>query len=148
MIEPQTRLCPNDEEIAARVIDGEAIIINLATGSYYSMTDAGGLVWASIERRCSVEEIAAHMTAAYDVSLERARADLLDLSAELVRCGVVTVSAEPAARGDAPVAPSSRLPYVTPVLTAYDDMRNLLALDPPTPLLHRAPSGPGNPGNR
>lgn len=148
MIEPRTRLCPNDEEIAARVIDGEAIIINLATGSYYSMTDAGGLIWASIERRCSVEEIAAEVSAAYDVSLERARADLLGLSAELVRCGVVKVSPELTAHGVASVAPSPRLPYATPVLAAYDDMRNLLALDPPTPLLNRASSGPEDPNTR
>lgn len=146
MIEPRTRLCPNDEEIAARVIDGEAIIINLATGSYYSMTDAGGLIWTSIERRCSVDEIAAEVCATYDVSLERARADLLDLSAELIRCGVVKLSPEPAARGEASMAPTSRLPYAKPVLTAYDDMRNLLALDPPTPLFNRAPSG--DPNNR
>ena len=148
MIEPRTRLCPNDEEIAARVIDGEAIIINLATGSYYSITDAGGLIWTSIERRCSVEEIAAQVSEAYDVSLERARADLLELSAELIRCGVVKLSSEAAAHGDAAVAPSPRLPYATPVLTAYDDMRNLLALDPPTPLFNRVPPGSRDPNNR
>jgi hypothetical protein len=147
MIEPRTRLCPNDEEIAARVIDGEAIIINLATGSYYSMTDVGGLIWASIEQHRSVEEIAAEVSAAYDVSLERARADLLDLSAELVRCGVVLLSPEPAARGESPIPPSPRLPYATPALTAYDDMRNLLALDPPTPLLSRTP-GSDDPNSR
>ncbi len=28
---------PNEQQVAAKVMDGEAILINLATGTYYSM---------------------------------------------------------------------------------------------------------------
>ena len=34
---------PREEEIASKVIDGEAIIINLANGVYYSMDKVGAM---------------------------------------------------------------------------------------------------------
>ena len=40
-----THLVPNVAEVAAKVMDGEAILINLANGMYYSMDGAGGFLW-------------------------------------------------------------------------------------------------------
>ena len=37
----------NPDEVAAKVVQGEAIIINLATGVYYSMTGVGAAAWGS-----------------------------------------------------------------------------------------------------
>jgi hypothetical protein len=128
-----TRLCPKDEEIAADVLDGEAIIINLATGSYYAMNNVGALVWRSIEQHSSLDEIAALVGTNYEVALERARADLLSLAEQLLAEGVVRVSDATAATGAAAVPAAPRLPYETPALSTYSDMRDLLAMDPPMP---------------
>lgn len=128
-----TRLCPNQEEIAAEILDGEAIIINLATGSYYSMADAAALVWHAVEQHCSLEETALRLAAHYDVPLERAREDVAALAARLLAEKIAVPSDANACRGDAPAAPSQRLAYAAPALSVYSDMRNLLALDPPIP---------------
>ncbi len=45
MLTLNDRLRPREEEVASKVIDGEAIIINLANGVYYSMDKVGALVW-------------------------------------------------------------------------------------------------------
>lgn len=132
MVTLDTRLCPKDEDIAADVLDGEAIIINLATGSYYAMNNVGGLVWRSIEQQCSLDEIAARVSEHYEVSIERARTDLLTLSAQLLEEGVVQISDATGAAG-VTAPPTQRLPYEPPGLSAYSDMRNLLAMDPPMP---------------
>ena len=133
MLTLDARLCPNDDEIAAEILDGEAIIINLATGSYYSMGGAGGMIWHGVEQHCCLEEIAARVAVAYEVSLERARVDVLDIAGRLLAEGIAKPSAAAAFRGEAPLPLPSRLPYETPLLSAYADMRNLLALDPPIP---------------
>ena len=38
------RMQPNKEEVAAKVMDGEAILINLSNGIYYSMDKVGAVV--------------------------------------------------------------------------------------------------------
>ena len=133
MVSLDTRLRLNDEEVIGQVLDGEAIVINLATGSYYAMPDVGAFIWEAIEAQCSLEEIALRVNANYDVSLEQARADTLAFAERLIDEGIVAPVSD--ARGDRPALapPTQRAPYAAPQLTVYSDMRNLLALDPPMP---------------
>ncbi len=43
-------LKPNDTHVAAKVFDGEAIIMNLTTGMYFSADKVGASVWELIEK--------------------------------------------------------------------------------------------------
>jgi len=43
MLKPESSLRPNEEEVASKVMDGEAILINLSNGIYYSMDKVGGV---------------------------------------------------------------------------------------------------------
>jgi hypothetical protein len=127
-------LRPNDEEVIGKVLDGEAIVINLATGSYYAMAGVGAVIWQGIDERCSLQEIAVRVSANYDVSVEQAGVDVLQLAERLMQEGIATLAAdspEPVAAAPPPLA--HRAAYAAPELTAYSDMRNLLALDPPMP---------------
>ncbi len=133
MVALDTRLRPNHEEVIGKVLDGEAIVINLATGSYYAMPDVGAVIWEAIEEQCSLHEIADRVSARYDVSAERAAADMLEFAERLLQEGVVALTSDTAGHRDAPARAAIRAPYATPQLTAYSDMRNLLALDPPMP---------------
>ena len=127
-------LRPRGEEIAAKVIDGEAIIINLANGIYYSMDKVGGLIWEMIEAKHTVEEMITATVARYDVSRERAQADIEALVDEILRENLITASenGEPT-DGKREAAPQEKLPYEAPKLNIYRDMGDLLALDPPIP---------------
>ncbi len=122
------------EEVAAKVIDGEAIIINLANGVYYSMDKVGGLIWEAIERQSSMAAMIAEIVARYNVSTVQAEADFQRIAEELLQENLVTVSEN---NGSAPITTEScqqeRLPYEAPTLNIYRDMGDLLALDPPTP---------------
>lgn len=146
MVALDTRLRPNDDQVIGKVLDGEAIVINLATGSYYAMPDVGAVVWQAIEDHCSVQEIAIRVSATHEVSVERAGADVLELAERLMTEGVVALATGAAAPHGAPVPAASRAPYVAPQLTAYSDMRNLLALDPPMPSID-ALAGAGGKSN-
>jgi hypothetical protein len=135
MLDPQSRLCPNREEVAAKVMDGEAIMINLSNGTYYSMDGVGGLIWDLIAREHTLGDIVSAISVHYDASSEQVWADLQRLADELLQEELVRVAAGSVSRGGdaAPVAPDRRQPYASPVLNVYRDMAELLALDPPMP---------------
>lgn len=126
------------DNIAATVIDGEAIIVNLTTGVYYSMDTVGGEIWQMIEQGLSVPRISALVMARYQVDEDRARTDVEALVGKLSAEDLIAPSDEAALAGSEPVM-AVRLPYVTPTLKIYRDMGDLLALDPPMPGLRDIP---------
>lgn len=146
MLSLRARLSRNAPEVVGEVIDGEAILINLVTGVYYSLDGVGGLIWTLIETQHSFDEIATAITGRYDVSLEQARTDVQRVASELLREKLVVVSDRkgPGGNGPAP-APQPKQRYEAPQVNVYRDMGDLLALDPPAPGLTdipwRAPAG-------
>ena len=133
MVDSNLRLCPNREEVAAKVLDGEAILINLSNGMYFSLDLAGGLVWQLIEAECTIGEIAETVCLHYDVDAGRAGADVRRLADDLIAASLVRTSAAPSSLRERPAVAGERLLYEAPRLNAYYDMAELLALDPPHP---------------
>ena len=126
-------------KVAPRVIhetiDGEVIIIDLGTGSYYSLRGSGADVWQLIHGSPGVAsaELVDALTAHYevgDVEIGTAVSAFVDkLSAE----GLVT----PADANDLPgalsVPESNGSPpraFEAPTLEKYTDMQDLVLLDP------------------
>jgi hypothetical protein len=137
-METDQRLCPNELEVAAKVIDGEAILIRLTDGMYFSMNSAGSLLWELIEQRKTVGEILAALLARYDATEAEVRDDVTRLTAELLRENLVAITDDPGSH-PATELPASEgpQPYESPQLLKYPDMADLLALDPPAPGLAR-----------
>ncbi|MDQ6828635.1 MAG: PqqD family protein [Gemmatimonadota bacterium] len=134
----ERRYRANDEECAAKVIDGEAMIINLLNGTYYSLDKTGGAIWELVADGLTMPEIVSSITERYAVDDDRARADAERLIAELLseRLLVPLNGSAPAPRAPAvSTNDASRLAYEAPSLTTYKDMADLLALDPPMPQL-------------
>lgn len=134
MLTPHSRFHLNEQEIAAKVIDGEAIIINLATGNYYSMDNVGAFTWEKLAGGQSLQEVATAIAAHYEVLYAQALADVERLTTELLQESLLTESdTERAVEPLVATESQQRLPYAPPVLNIYRDMGDLLALDPPTP---------------
>jgi Coenzyme PQQ synthesis protein D (PqqD) len=122
----------NSPQVINETIDGEAIMINLATGSYYSLDRVGGDVWSLLEASLPVDDIVAELGRRYEASeddIRRGVEDLLQrLSGEelVVPCDdtepVRAVSPEPAA--------PERSPFHAPRLEKFTDMQDLILLDP------------------
>jgi hypothetical protein len=131
---------PNSEEVAAKVMDGEAILINLSNGIYYSMDKVGAVVWELVERNLSPEEMVTSIINRYEVETERAQADVERLLKELVEEKLI-LEADGVSNGnrEEPRQVDAKQPYEQPQLNIYLDMGDLLALDPPTPGLEATP---------
>lgn len=139
MLTLHSRLRPQ-EEVAAKVMDGEAIIINLSSGMYYSMDKVGATIWELIEKRYSLKEMEAAISGWYEVSAEQAQADVERLAGELLQENLVLEADDAAPHGEAQLGDrQQREPYESPQLNIYRDMGAILALDPPLPGLEATP---------
>jgi hypothetical protein len=130
------------DSIAATIIDGEAVIVNLSTGVYYSLTGSGPDAWTWLEQGHSIGEVAQALASRWSVPAEQAAGDVQRLAEQLLQEELVSI-----ANGLAPAASlepgtASQSGYQAPVLEAYRDMEDLLALDPPMPGLRDVPWKP------
>lgn len=136
MINGEARLRANTDEIAAEVIDGEAVLINLSNGTYFTMDGVGAVVWSMIEHGLTLGEMSGALASAYGADRDRVLADLEELAHELVAQGLVIIGSERATvRSGAIEVPANGARYERPTLTTYTDMAEVLALDPPLPVL-------------
>jgi hypothetical protein len=135
----ETRLRINDDEVAAEIVDGEAVVINLGTGMYYTLAGTGCEAWAMIEQRLTLAEMSETLATRYRVAPATVLIDLQRLAGELLDEGLVRVTSDAGgavSRVDATSAPSAAgCAYAPPDLCRYTDMAEVLALDPPLPVL-------------
>jgi hypothetical protein len=126
----------NRADVAAKVIDGEAIVMNVSSGAYYSITGAGADIWELLEAGSSIAETVAFMADRYDVPDDVVAGDVGTLLASLLDEGLLVESAGSAVPPEAPVpAAGGAGPYRPPSFEKFTDMAEMLALDPPMPEL-------------
>jgi xanthine/uracil permease len=128
-------LVANEQDVAAKVVDGEAILINLTSGLYYSMDKVGGLVWSLIAVGSSIEQVAQAVATSYSVPVGRARDDVRLLVRQLLDESLITIAAGSSAAVPSTAVAANSGQYKTPTLTRFDDMADMFALDPPLPEL-------------
>jgi hypothetical protein len=123
----------NSPTVIDEIFDDEVVIINLDSGSYYSVAGTGLAVWQAIKRGAGEAALLATLAARYagdPAEIEQAcRAFLAELRRESLL--VPADSAAPtagAAAEDEP--PADRPAFAAPTLQKYNDMQDLLLLDP------------------
>ncbi len=123
----------NSPDVVAEVIDGEAVIVNLSNGMYYSLDGAGALIWALLADHVAAEQVVATIQRQYvgDADeIERSIGQLLD---ELQREQLLVPATGEATDG-ADILPmdhaSAPEPFTPLVLNKYADMEDLLLVDP------------------
>ena len=85
-------------DVAGEVIDGEAVIINLATGVYYSMDRVGARCWEALAAGHSPDEVVEAVLAAYGVDRDSAAADIARVVEALLSEGLLTPETAPVPR--------------------------------------------------
>ncbi len=140
MLNENTRLITDDQQVAAKVMDGEAILINLSNGLYYSIAGTGGMIWSLIENGYSLEEIADTLSRQFSVPKQEVISDVRQLASKLLSESLVTVGdSDASANTDSSLPHDVSTSYETPTLKKFDDMADMFALDPPLPGLADAP---------
>jgi hypothetical protein len=71
------------KDVVFRDLEGELVLLNLATGVYFGLDPLGTRIWALIDDGCTMDEIVSAITAEYDVDAEACRTDLTRFLATL-----------------------------------------------------------------
>ncbi len=131
-------LKPNTAEVAAKDVDGEAVLINLTNGMYYSMDRVGGFIWSLIEGGYELAAIADAVAGRYGIAEDMAKKDVERLAQQLLDEKLALPGEGEATNGpiEAKGAPAPQA-YATPELNKFDDMVDLFAVDPPLPELSK-----------
>jgi hypothetical protein len=122
-------------KIISEVIEGEAVIVNLDTGSYYSIRGSGGQIWELIEAGTGTDEMLVKLAERYASSVDVIRPAVLSFLAELVEEGLIEMASPLNSlfpdHATIPVLPEEQAkPFEKPLLEKYTDMADLLLLDP------------------
>ena len=76
-------------EVTSTVLEDEAVLLNLASGVYYSLNPVGTAIWEQLTGRQSLEEILENVRQQFEVTEEAARQDLVALVSRLREEGLI-----------------------------------------------------------
>ena len=135
-MQPSERFRINEPNVIQETIEGEAVIVSLTTGNYYSLDKVGAHIWGNIEGRKTVGEIVESIFSQYSGDPKKISISVEQLINELIKEELVV--ADSSNTGEA-MTPSNtkqsevqgnRVEFEVPVLKKYSDMQDLLLLDP------------------
>jgi len=121
------RLAAASDEIVAKELEGEVVVVNMGTGIYYSFNPVGSFIWMRCAEGASLGQVYSELVAAHPGS---------DTAGDIEKFADRLVAEKIAVLGP-PVtgALSASLPplYAVPDLVVYDDVADMIAMDPPLP---------------
>ena len=124
----------NTPTVTHETIDGEAVIINLDSGNYYSLVEAGSFIWALVEKGASANDVQNLLQQAYQGDAGDIDRGVQELLAQLQQENLIVPVDGPAAVDLTEVMPSTnghgKAAFNTPLLNKFSDMQELLLLDP------------------
>jgi len=124
----------NTPKVTHETIDNEAVILNLDTGSYYSISQSGATIWGLLDRGVPVAEIVKTVARTYDGDFGEIENAVHSLVEKLAEEGLIvpangtemTALTEP----EIVTRAAERPPFEFPDLHKYTDMEDLLLIDP------------------
>ena len=119
----------NYSDLSKEIFDNEAVIINIPSGKYYSVTgDSGVSVIRLLENSANFDQICIFLSSRFDCShvnlTEEVRSFLQSLLAEKIAIEVKEN------QFSMPESKTSLMPFKSMVLEIYDDLQELIDLDP------------------
>lgn len=122
----------NTPTVTHEIIDGEAVIINLDSGNYYSLVQEGSFIWSLVEKGASASELQNVVLQTYQGDAQEIDRGVQELLAQLQQENLIVLVDEAGEAVDlqAPNNNDERPLFNPPSLNKYSDMQELLLLDP------------------
>jgi hypothetical protein len=76
-------------QVMSRLVGDETVLLDLSSGIYFGLDGVGKRIWESLADGHSLGETAAIIAAEFDVDEERAQADLIVFTSDLVDRGLL-----------------------------------------------------------
>ena len=71
-------------DIESKVLDGEAVLLNVATGAYFNLNEVGTCIWESFRKGHAISKVIDLVCEEYDIDRRQAEADVCDLTTRLI----------------------------------------------------------------
>lgn len=130
----ELRLCVADPQILSEIVEGEAVVLDLRSGFYFSLDPVASAIWEQLVAGATEAEIVGTLHARFEVTLADAAPAVEEFIARLHAEGLVITAPLAGEREPASPPPGGldrpRAPFNRPLLTRYDDVQDLLLLDP------------------
>ena len=123
----------NTPQVISENIDGEVVIANLQTGIYYSMQRVGAEVWPLFENGISGDDLLKTAMETYSGNVSEIETSLGEFVTKLLaeRLIIEVRGLQSQRPKEAHRANGTDLhPFEKPVIESYNDMKDLLLLDP------------------
>jgi hypothetical protein len=122
----------NSPQVISETVGGETIIVNLASGHYFSLHGSAVDVWQGIERGESAETIVLQLEQRYDAPDGEISAAVENLLDDFVAAELLVAEANGVAGSPVALTPPAgeRAPFVAPSFSTFTDMQDIILLDP------------------
>ena len=112
-------------------IDGETIVVDLSSGTYYSLRGSGPAIWNALASGSSRDAIVERLAAAYEASREEIADAAAAFLAQLEEEQLIVQGNGSGVNADGmPAHAGPRVPFEPPQLRTYDDLQDIILLDP------------------
>ena len=88
-IEMLSQFTPHPD-LEVRILDGEAVLLNVHTGAYFGTNVVGTHIWQSYTEGKTVAEVIDSVIARFEVDAERAKSDVLAFTESLLKGGLLS----------------------------------------------------------
>jgi Coenzyme PQQ synthesis protein D (PqqD) len=130
-IDSDARFRVNDPHVVHEVFDGEVLVINLESGTYYSLLGVAASIWQWLPQGASVQAITRVLAQLHFGDSDVIGAAVTEFVSKLAEQKlVVTADDGNGVSFTPPPAPMSKTDFVAPVMEIFTDMQDLLLLDP------------------
>jgi hypothetical protein len=134
-----TRFRANEPQVIHQTVDDETVIVDLGSGSYFSLRGSAQAIWGALDRGLDTAGIAHELAGRYDAD----GTDLVELVegfvARLADDGLIVPFDGAPPGSDAGLAPEGqavdqeghdRPRFEPPTIERFDDLQDLILLDP------------------
>lgn len=125
----------NEESVASKIIDQEAIAINLVTGDYFSFSGCAPVIWKALMKGADLHRIMAMVQDGYEGLPPDVDQQISEFLGQLIAEKLVVAMPDDTILSTHQVDEPRRGSYEAPRIDKFDDMAMMLALDPPMPEL-------------
>lgn len=80
---PSTTVKKSSTQVST-LVEGETIVLQLDSGTYFSLNEVGAVVWGALDEPRTLSELSACVTAEYEVDEARCAADIRSLLERLL----------------------------------------------------------------
>jgi hypothetical protein len=120
----------NRPKVISEVFEDEVVAINFDTGSYYGMSQTALAIWRLLEHGASAETVTQHLASRYNQDPTAIESAVCQFFEQLLQNNLITEAVGNGAGTGPEIVAGNRTQWEPPALSVYDDMQDLLLLDP------------------